>query len=43
MRLLVIQHAACEPGAYEAELRGRDIAFERVQIDRGEPLHRPGA
>jgi GMP synthase (glutamine-hydrolysing) len=35
MRFLVIQHAACEPpGAYEAEMLAREIAFERVQIDR---------
>jgi len=34
MRFLVIQHAACEPpGAYEDELRAREIAFDRVEID----------
>jgi GMP synthase-like glutamine amidotransferase len=39
MRFLVIQHAACEPpGAYEAELRAREIAFERVEVDEGQPL-----
>jgi GMP synthase (glutamine-hydrolysing) len=39
MRFLVIQHTACEPpGAYEAEMRARAIAFERVEMDRGEPL-----
>ncbi|HWX74176.1 MAG TPA: type 1 glutamine amidotransferase [Solirubrobacteraceae bacterium] len=39
MRFLVIQHASCEPpGAYEDEMRARDISFERVEVDRGEPL-----
>jgi GMP synthase (glutamine-hydrolysing) len=39
MRLLVIQHAACEPpGAYEDELLERGVAFERVLADAGEPL-----
>lgn len=39
MRLLVIQHAACEPpGAYEDELLARGVAFERVLADAGEPL-----
>jgi len=39
MRLLVIQHIACEPpGAYEDEMLARGIAFERVQIDEGQPL-----
>jgi GMP synthase-like glutamine amidotransferase len=33
MRLLVIQHAACEPpGAYEEEMLARGIAFERVEL-----------
>jgi GMP synthase-like glutamine amidotransferase len=39
LRLLVIQHAACEPpGAYEDELLARGIGFERVLADAGEPL-----
>ncbi len=39
MRLLVIQHIACEPpGAYEQEMKARAIAFDRVQIDAGDPL-----
>ena len=39
MRFLVIQHAECEPpGAYEAEMNARGIAFERLQIDQGEPI-----
>jgi GMP synthase-like glutamine amidotransferase len=41
MRFLVIQHAACEPpGAYEDEMRARDIAFERIEVDRGEQIPR---
>jgi GMP synthase-like glutamine amidotransferase len=39
MRLLVIQHIACEPpGAYEEEMLARGIAFDRVQIDESDPL-----
>lgn len=39
MRLLVIQHIACEPpGAYEDEMLSRRIAFDRVQIDEGQRL-----
>lgn len=39
MRLLVIQHIACEPpGAYEQEMLARGIDFDRVQIDEGQPL-----
>jgi GMP synthase (glutamine-hydrolysing) len=39
MRLLVIQHIACEPpGVYEEEMHARGIAFDRVQIDEGEIL-----
>jgi GMP synthase (glutamine-hydrolysing) len=39
MRFLVIQHIACEPpGAYEEEMLARGIAFDRVQIDEGQPL-----
>jgi GMP synthase-like glutamine amidotransferase len=39
VRLLVIQHAACEPpGAYEDELLAREIAFERVNIDEAGSL-----
>jgi GMP synthase (glutamine-hydrolysing) len=39
MRLLVLQHIACEPpGAYEDELRERGGALVRVMVDQGEPL-----
>lgn len=39
MRLLVIQHIACEPpGAYEDEMHARGISFDRVQIDEGQSL-----
>jgi GMP synthase-like glutamine amidotransferase len=38
-RLLVIQHAGCEPpGVYEDELREREIAFQRVLLDEGAEL-----
>ncbi len=37
--LLVLQHIACEPpGAYEDELRERNVEFVRVELDEGEPL-----
>ncbi|HEX3512337.1 MAG TPA: type 1 glutamine amidotransferase [Solirubrobacteraceae bacterium] len=36
-RLLVLQHAGCEPpGAYEDELRDRGVAFDRVLLGDGE-------
>lgn len=39
MRLLVLQHIACEPpGAYEDELRARGGELVRVMVDRGEPI-----
>jgi GMP synthase-like glutamine amidotransferase len=38
-RLLVIQHAGCEPpGVYEHELRERAISFDRVLLDEADPL-----
>jgi GMP synthase (glutamine-hydrolysing) len=38
-RLLVLQHADCEPpGVYEDELRERAIAIDRVLLDEGSPL-----
>ncbi len=37
--LLVLQHAGCEPpGVYEAVLREREIAFERVVLDEAPSL-----
>lgn len=42
MKLLVLQHIACEPpGAYEDELRGRGSELVRVMVDQGEPLPEP--
>ncbi len=39
MRVLVLQHIACEPpGAYEDVLRERGAAIHRVELDEGEPL-----
>jgi GMP synthase (glutamine-hydrolysing) len=39
MRVLVLQHAACEPpGVYEDVLRERGWSLERVELDRGESL-----
>jgi GMP synthase (glutamine-hydrolysing) len=39
MRILVLQHIACEPpGAYEDVLRGRGAELHRVELDEGEPL-----
>ena len=39
MRVLVLQHIACEPpGAYEDVLRARGAEIERVELDEGEPL-----
>ena len=39
MRVLVLQHIACEPpGAYEGVLRARNATIQRVELDEGEPL-----
>ena len=39
MRVLVLQHIACEPpGVYEDVLRERGAGIERVELDEGEPL-----
>ena len=39
MRVLVIQHIACEPpGAYEDVLLERGATIHRVELDEGEPL-----
>jgi GMP synthase (glutamine-hydrolysing) len=39
VRLLVLQHIACEPpAAYEDELRSWGLDLHRVEIDEGEPL-----
>jgi GMP synthase (glutamine-hydrolysing) len=39
MRLLVLQHIACEPpAAYEDELREWGVELVRVEVDEGEPL-----
>jgi GMP synthase (glutamine-hydrolysing) len=39
MRVLVLQHIACEPpGVYEDVLRERGAAIRRVELDEGEPL-----
>jgi GMP synthase-like glutamine amidotransferase len=39
MRVLVLQHIACEPpGAYEDVLRERGAEIVRVELDEGEPL-----
>ena len=39
MRVLVLQHIACEPpGVFEDVLRERDIELHRVELDEGEPL-----
>lgn len=39
MRLLVLQHIACEPpAAYEDELREWGAELVRVEVDEGEPL-----
>ncbi|MGA9762706.1 MAG: type 1 glutamine amidotransferase [Gaiellaceae bacterium] len=39
MRVLVLQHIACEPpGEYEDVLRERGAELVRVELDRGEPL-----
>jgi len=41
MRLLVLQHIACEPpGAYENELLARGGELVRVEVDEGQPLPR---
>ncbi|HJU48912.1 MAG TPA: type 1 glutamine amidotransferase [Gaiellaceae bacterium] len=39
MRVLVLQHIACEPpGVFEDVLRERGAAIHRVELDEGEPL-----
>ncbi len=39
MRVLVLQHIACEPpGVYEDVLRERGATLHRVELDEGEPL-----
>ncbi len=39
MRVLVLQHIACEPpGVFEDVLRERGAALQRVELDEGEPL-----
>ena len=39
MRVLVLQHIACEPpGVYEDVLRERDAELIRVELDEGEPI-----
>jgi GMP synthase (glutamine-hydrolysing) len=39
LRVLVLQHIACEPpGVYEDVLRERGATLERVEVDEGEPL-----
>ncbi len=39
MRVLVLQHIACEPpGAYEDVLRERGATIHRVELDESEPL-----
>jgi GMP synthase (glutamine-hydrolysing) len=39
MRLLAVQHIACEPpAAFEDELRSRGLELERVELDEGEAL-----
>lgn len=39
MRILVLQHIACEPpGEYEAVMREQGVELLRVELDEGEPL-----
>ena len=39
MRVLVLQHIACEPpGVYEDVLRERSASIQRVELDEGQPL-----
>jgi GMP synthase (glutamine-hydrolysing) len=39
MRVLILQHIACEPpGGFEDLLRSRDAELLRVELDEGEPL-----
>ena len=39
MRVLVLQHIACEPpGVYEDVLHERGIELVRVELDEGEPI-----
>ena len=43
MRVLVLQHIACEPpGVYEDVLRERGAILQRVEVDEGEPLPERG-
>jgi len=43
MRVLVLQHIACEPpGAFEDLLLARGAALHRVELDEGEPLPADG-
>ncbi len=38
MRVLVLQHIACEPpGVFEDVLRERDAELHRVELDAGRP------
>jgi GMP synthase (glutamine-hydrolysing) len=42
MRVLVLQHIACEPpGVYEDVLRAHRASIHRVELDEGEPLPSP--
>ena len=39
MKILILQHIACEPaGVYEDILGERSAAFDRVELDAGQPL-----
>src|SRR5574340_643925 len=39
MRVLVLQHIACEPpGVFEDVLRERDVEVQRAELDEGDPL-----
>ena len=39
MKMLVLQHIACEPpGVYEDVLRAHGAELVRVEVDEGEPL-----
>lgn len=43
LRVLVLQHIACEPpGVFEDVLRERGAALHRVELDEGEPLPAAG-
>ena len=44
MRVLVLQHIACEPpGVYEDVLLERGAVLQRIELDEGEPLPNRGA